>query len=281
MNLLQLIYFAEAAKRENLSETAKKFFVPTSNISSSIKRLEQELGCKLFNHSSNKITLNENGIVFYERISKALSLIDDAKRELSDVNEQELSGEIYLHCQSNRGAVTRAIEKFREKHPGVKFRMSFGEADANNVDVIISFDIPFEYQERTLLIDEDIPIAMHNSHPLAGKEDLTVADLRGEHFITGLSVETEKACKDAGFIPEIAIEINDPALVRKYIEMGLGIGFIPAYSWKGLFSDNIVLRSLGLRRRTYAYTPANRYTKRATRVFIETLAAVTADARIN
>ena len=57
MELLQLKYFCNAAETENLSKTAKKYLVPTSNISQSIKRLEKELGCELFEHSTNKITL--------------------------------------------------------------------------------------------------------------------------------------------------------------------------------------------------------------------------------
>ena len=279
MNLLQLKYFAETARTENLSETAKKFYVPTSNISSSIRRLEEELGCKLFEHLSNKIILNENGSAFFERISAALSLIDDGKEQLQDSNEIALSGEIHLRCKSNRSSVNLAIEKFIAKNPDVKFYLSCGEAQMPNADLVVSYDIAFDYSERILLIDEDIPIAMHKSHPLAQKEDLTIEDLKNESFVVGLSLETNNNCKAAGFIPKISIETNDPSSVRKYIELGLAIGFIPSYSWRGLFSDNVVIRSLGIRRQTYAYTPANRYTKRAVKAFIETLTDITKDAR--
>lgn len=48
MELLQLKYFCDAAETENFSKTAKKYLVPTSNISQSIKRLERELGVELF-----------------------------------------------------------------------------------------------------------------------------------------------------------------------------------------------------------------------------------------
>ncbi|MBR2431832.1 MAG: LysR family transcriptional regulator, partial [Clostridia bacterium] len=42
MELLQLKYFCDAAETQNFSKTAKKYLVPTSNISQSIKRLEKE-----------------------------------------------------------------------------------------------------------------------------------------------------------------------------------------------------------------------------------------------
>jgi DNA-binding transcriptional LysR family regulator len=278
MELLQLKYFCETAKNENLSETAKKFYVPTSNISSSVKRLERELGCELFNHFSNKITLNENGKLFYDRISRALSLIEDAKTELDD-NSGELKGEIFIRCKSNRGAVTQAMENFHRDHPKVKFNIAFGEAYIKNPDLFISYDMPIPYNEKILLIDEDIPIAMRYDHPLANRSDLTIKDLEGERFIVGLSIPTVNFCNAAGFHPNIAFEFNDPAYVRKYLELGLGIAFIPKYSWEHLLSDKIHLHSFGLKRKTFAYLPKDKYTKRATKIFLDYLINVTKDAR--
>ena len=270
MELLQLKYFCETAKTQNLSETAKKFYVPPSNISSSIKRLERELGFELFNHFSNKISLNERGRLFYAKISEALALIDDAKTEIAD-NESELKGEIRLRCRSNRALVTSAMEKFIAKYPKVRFRMTFGEALLKNTDLLISYDVQIEYSERIFLLEEDLPIAMRRDNPLAKLDTVSVRDFKNEPFITGLSVQTADACYAAGFAPNIAFETNDPAYVRKYVEMGLGVAFIPSYSWRGLFSDNIVFKSVGVSRKTYAYIPQSSYTKRAVREFIKVL----------
>ena len=84
MELLQLKYFCDSAETENFSKTAQKFYVPPSNISQSINRIEKELGIKLFVRSSNRIMLNKNGIEFYKRIKQALFLIDDAKKAVTD-----------------------------------------------------------------------------------------------------------------------------------------------------------------------------------------------------
>ena len=94
---------------------------------------------------------------------------------------------------------------------------------------------------------------------------------KGAKFFKDLSVETNSFCREAGFIPNIVLEINDPAYVRDYIEMGFGIGFIPSYSWKDLFTDNIVLRSVGKTRKNYAYIPKNKYIKRITKEFLKEL----------
>jgi len=65
MELLQLKYFCDAAKTQNFSQTAKKFMVPPSDISQTVKRLEKELGVALFSRHANRIVLNENGKRFF------------------------------------------------------------------------------------------------------------------------------------------------------------------------------------------------------------------------
>ena len=65
MELLQLKYFCDAAKNLNFSKTARKYTVPPSNISQSIKRLEKSLGYPLFLRHANKIILTERGKRFY------------------------------------------------------------------------------------------------------------------------------------------------------------------------------------------------------------------------
>ena len=50
MEILQLKYFCDSAVTGNFSATAKKFMVPPSAVSQSIKRLENELGTTLFEH---------------------------------------------------------------------------------------------------------------------------------------------------------------------------------------------------------------------------------------
>lgn len=55
MEMLQLKYFLESAKSESFAKTAEKYMVPASSVSASVKCLEQELGCSLFDRSCNRI----------------------------------------------------------------------------------------------------------------------------------------------------------------------------------------------------------------------------------
>ena len=282
MELLQLKYFCDAAETENFSLTADKFFVPTSGVSQSIKRLEKELECELFDRKANKIKLNSNGRRFYFNVSKALKLIDTGKSELLDLGGV-LNGDISLICLNNRSLVTAAIEEFIKKNPNVNFTIHHTLTENQDFDLLISDTSPFEYESRFLLVNDQICVAMSKNHPLAKVKPFSITQLEQERFITmtkdsSIHKITLDTCREAGFDPNIVIQSDDPFYVRKYIEMGLGIAFVPQNSWTGMFSDDIVLKKVGrLKRKTYAYLPKTKYIKSSVQKFIEVLLNLSPD----
>lgn len=112
---------------------------------------------------------------------------------------------------------------------------------------------------------------------MANNPQITVKDLEKEKFITmgnktGLFKLTNEICNAEGFAPNIVIQSDDPNYIRKYIEMGLGISFVPSTSWKGTFSENVVCKQLvNIKRYTFAYLNTQKYISKATYLFLEML----------
>jgi DNA-binding transcriptional LysR family regulator len=277
MEFLQLKYFCDAAETENFSKTAKKFMVPTSAVSQSIRRLENELGVELFERRSNRITLNEDGQVFYKAVQRVNKTLTDARRQLSD-DPADLTGEVKLQIFCSRRVVSDAISRFNELYPEVTFVLNHGYPSDEIFDLIISDeDLLKERYSRIPLVTENIGVAFSKNHPLARHETVTPKMLTGQRFITlnqhsRLYHMTRKLCSQAGFIPLISVQCDDPFYVRKYIEMGLGIGFVPMFSWKGLLSEALVCRQLeGVTRTTYAYWDDSRYMTKTVKRFLQIL----------
>lgn len=278
MELLQLKYFCDAAETENLSQTARKFQVPVSNISQTIKRLERELGTELFSRRKNQVYLNEQGRIFYQGAQAALDKLEDTCLQMQDA-QAAVAGEIRVLALTNRRILTRAIQRFKVSYPAVSFMLSHSRsAKDSDFDLIIADD---RYQadgfQAAPLLREDILLALHRNHPLAEAKQIDLSRLRNERFITmspgsSLHAITDSICRDAGFAPEIVIETDDPYYVRKYLEMGLGIAFVPSLTWKGEFSDEIVLKELdAMKRTTCVFLPDDRYLTRAVRLFAQML----------
>lgn len=278
MELLQLKYFCNAAETENFSKTAQKYRVPVSNISQTVKRLEKELGSSLFIRLKNKITLSDEGRLFYEYAKNALLKLDEAKNIISDP-DSKVSGEIKILALANRRLVTKAIENFKSLYPDTWFVLNHSPyADAKDFDIIIADDNFFaEGYTKSVLVEEDILLAAKDDHPISKIKNVQPEGLHGERFIcmpegSSLYAVTNKICKHAGFLPDIAITTDDPYYVRKYVELGLGIAFVPSLSWKDAFSDKIVLRKLDIeKRKTFLFTPSKNSPKKAVSAFCDVL----------
>ncbi len=279
MEILQLRYFCDAARTENFSHTAAKFSVPASDISQSIKRLEKELGTELFNRHANRISLNEKGKSFSEKVSSAIKLIDNAKAE---VTEPETGGKLKICITTNRRIVMSVTEKYRKLYPDTVFVISHNlpepDEDYNLIIADEDFGNSNEYVGK-LIISEEICLAVNKKHPLAAKDEgkINANDIKNEGFITmftgsSLHKTLMKVTKDMGFVPKIVIQSDDPFYIRKCVELGLGIAFVPSVSWQGQFSENILLKkSAGFIRNTFAYYSKKRHMSVAAKEFLKML----------
>ena len=147
-----------------------------------------------------------------------------------------------------------------------------------------SFDIIIDSGEdsvagydKKLLITEPIMLAVNVGSELSHAEKTDVAALDGEPFITlseksSLYSMTNSICRDFGFSPKIAIKSDDPLYVRKCVELGIGICFAPAFSWRGQFSDKVVLKNVeGYTRKTYIFTASKKHMPLCARRFCDML----------
>lgn len=276
MELLQLKYFCDAAHTENFSKTAKKYNVPASNISQSIKRLEKELGTSLFNRKSNSLTLNEQGRQFYNKIKDALNLIDEARDE---INEDEFKGKIKICIMTNRQITMKVMEQFRTQYPDVVIMSDYAlNENGEEYDLVLA-DESFNTagMEKELIICEEIALGINKENPLSKKDKITAEDMKKEHFIcmnkgSSLYDVTDRICTQLQFEPDIVIQSPDPVFIRKCVELNLGITFFPTLSWKGLFSSNVVIKKLdGFYRKTFACRNSNKFMTKHTKNFLEIL----------
>ncbi|MBE6645433.1 MAG: LysR family transcriptional regulator [Ruminococcaceae bacterium] len=276
MEFLQLKYFCDAAVSENFSRTAKKFGVPASDISQSIRRLERELGLELFFRRANSIQLNDKGREFYTRVSKSLALIDDALIAVKDV---ESRGKIKICINSNRRIVMEVIEKYRRVYPDVEIVTThFTDPTSEDFDMIIdSGEERLLGYNKTLLISEPLQLAMKKDCKFAADEKIDIKKLSDEVFVTmsdksNLYYMTNSICRDFGFIPKIAMQSDDPFYVRKCVELGLGFCFVPSFSWQGQFSDDVVLKEIeGYIRHTYIFTDPKKHITLCAKRFLDML----------
>lgn len=229
MEMLQLRYFYESALSESFSRTAKKYMVPVSSVSASVKRLEQELGTALFERTGNRVILNEKGRQFLAVVSNTLSQLDMGVSALSadPVPKQTLS--LLVRC--NRQRAVRETIQFQKLYPSISFKFTFDDAPENfdQYDVVISTPHEalaeyeyFPWQEYTIRIEA------LESDPLC-RRPVTLNQLKDRLFVTtsvhrGSFQVLEKACKKAGFTPKLFVECDDYTCRDMVVTSGAALG---------------------------------------------------------
>lgn len=244
MELLQLRYFFESAKNESFARTAEKYMVPTASVSASVKRLEKELGCKLFHRTSNRILLNDNGKEFQKSLAVVFKELDQAIDKLTSVTTD--TREINMLVRAMRGEITDYIVEYKTKHPHIAFKtvFNFDDISFENYDIIIDEKTDrYPQYERIDLYTTRIQLRASSTNPLCGKK-LTLKQLFNQSFISigennGIHNLFINACKRAGFTPNIIVQSNDLECNRKFVEADIGIGLDREYPW-GDSSDKLV-----------------------------------------
>lgn len=227
MELLQLRYFYDCARYGSIAKTAEKYIVPPSSVSASIRRLEGELQKPLFDRTSNRIVLNENGMRLKKALDKVFSELDQT---VADITCPVAEHRIKLLVRTMREQMTDHIIEYQRAHPNVTFEfiMSFDQTDFRNYDVIIDvYSEKYADYEWFELRQEQVRFCVATDHPLAGK-DLTMKQLKGQSFVTmggNIHAYIENACRNVGFTPNVIAQVNDITCFRKLMRCGTAIGY--------------------------------------------------------
>lgn len=274
MELLQLIYFRDAAELENFSAVAKKHYVAQPSVSYAISKLEEELGVKLFTRKKNKVTLNKYGKAFFSEIKISLERLQRAKNSVSNLKENAFT--VSLH--EGAVAVIPMIAAFKKQYPDVVVNFTL---DANNPDIDIMIrTLPFIDDEKcytTPLFVERIIVALPEDSPLAKKEALSIDDLRDQPII-GLAkgykmyqhINAYFELND--YTPNIIVSSSNNGTIAAYVKSGFGIAFFPELSWGGILGEGIVSRpfeDFDSRRTIYFAYKKDTQLNNATKTFIE------------
>ena len=234
LELLQLKYFETVAKYENMTTASKELFVAQPAISQSISRLEEDLGVELFARQGRRIKLNACGKHLNARLSSILTSLDSVRFESAEIAERS-SSTIGLKVLSASSLLPRMLSEFQHVYPHINFRLIQNVAETN-FDLCINSTASVKNSRDTVLLDEEILLAVPRNYPYQAAHSILLTDLKDEGFISlrkGLTFRTimDEFCDCVPFVPNIIFESDSPATVRGLISAGVGIAFWPSRSW--------------------------------------------------
>lgn len=243
MNLQQLQYFISLAKIGHVTRASEILHISQPTLSMSITGLEEELGVSLFEKKGHSIWLTPYGSVFLEHICNAMDEIEIAKSEIEklwlSLNKTIQISSTYSLSSSLLPGI---IQSFKQKYPEITIHLIqspnmdlIHDIAQGKTDFVFGRIIPdlsiYKNIKYIPLFHEDLVILINNNHPLAGKEELSLEELKGEDFIffhksTGFKSIVMEMFEYAGFKPNICYEVNDNATCNALVSANLGIAIV-------------------------------------------------------
>ena len=113
--------FTRVIEAGSFSEAGRQLGVAPSSVSRQINELEDSLGALLFQRTTRKLSLTEAGELYYERATRIITEIDEAKLAISQLDGTP-TGILRLNVPGSlsRRYIVPALVAFQEKFPGVK-----------------------------------------------------------------------------------------------------------------------------------------------------------------
>lgn len=126
--------FIAVVKHASFAAAARELGITSSAVSKQIQNLEYELQVKLLNRTTRKVSVTEEGSVFYERAGRAMEDLQEAKEQIYELKSHP-RGPLKVSVPLSLGDkyLGRSIAAFAKLHPDVELDVSF---DDRFVDVI-------------------------------------------------------------------------------------------------------------------------------------------------
>lgn len=192
MELQQLKYFKTVAAMGKISDAAEALFISAPALSTSISRLEKELGMHLFDRSSNRITLNTQGKIFLKHVDQVFANLESAKTEL---RQSMLHQGTHISLMTINNLIwVNLIASFTAEFP--QYTLSCSETSIaqfaeegfsarHNFLLACRHEIPPAYAEKlssSFLFRVRPAVIIHKDHPLAQKDALDIRELVNERL---------------------------------------------------------------------------------------------------
>jgi DNA-binding transcriptional LysR family regulator len=177
-------YFVAVADHRHFGRAATELRVAQPSLSRQIRRLEQQIGVRLFDRTPQRTRLTEAGEVFLPRAKALLRSAAQATAQARCAAQPSRIAIGYTTCM----IITPAVRALRREHPDADVQtVHLGwhqPRDAlldHRVDAVVCA-LPFstDHLDVTVLHDEPRVVILPVDHRLAGMQSVTVDDIADE-----------------------------------------------------------------------------------------------------
>lgn len=192
MELTQLLHFKTIAECKTMTEAAERLHISQPALSSSLKKLEEELGVALFERRKNSLFLSNAGLTALDYAGKILAQAEEMKNTFKQYTKE---GTLLSLGFCDAGPMRLSVPLFQKSYPHLSVSSEIAADDKNilnnllfrKYDAVISLEklehqgvvsIPFAREELMLSVAVDDVLAKEKSVCLHRHTDREIAAYR-------------------------------------------------------------------------------------------------------
>lgn len=240
MDINQLEVLATVAREKSFSRAAEVLHRTQPAVSQAIRRLEQDVGEKLFDRSSKDGTLTFAGEVLLDHARQMLNLRQSAVNAIREMRDLQ-HGKITISANEHTVFyLLPLIQEFRKLHPLIKIEVQRGvasripkEITAREVELgIISFEPSDDSLVSIPVLTDELTLIVGPKHTFAGRSVVSVKELGTETFIAHNAPSPYRQRVLETFEKQktrlhIAVELPSLEAIKRLVERGVGVALVP------------------------------------------------------
>ncbi|KOO41199.1 LysR family transcriptional regulator [Priestia koreensis] len=285
----ELKTFVTLAEVKNFTKTAKLLMISQPSVSSHIKNLEKEFQTKLFERSPKVLKITPTGEILYERAKQMIMIYDQTRQEILE-HHHSIKGELKIGASFTIGEyiLPSLLRDLQDHYPELELQAVIG-----NTEEVIQYVRRFEVDigliegqtnEKTLSVhpfmQDELFITASTQHPLVQKEEITVAELQNQSWITrevgsGTREYLNHVIRSNGLKVKSLLTISSNQGIKESLISGMGLSLLSKYVIERDVRQNnlsvVKLKDYSFTRTlSYLYAPIMEQ-KKSVKMFIELL----------
>lgn len=266
------LYIKTLYEEGNITKASEKLYLSQPALSTYLKRLENELGCTLFERAKTGLKITDAGLFYLDYLQKIKNLNDDLEIFLQKKDTKDFPNKINFGITPWVGAyVTSDISlKFAKIFPNIDLNFIEGEGyvlkelyENNKIDCFVSIDVISDYMDmkstEKLELRDDLILVVAPKSILGNKYDdamltckldnplkFDANEIKNKKIITGQNTQVLHTCitriiKNYKLHPKSFMHFRNINNILELVKSGQGITFIPKYYIKkGPKMDNCI-----------------------------------------
>lgn len=251
--------FCQVVKEGNFSSAARKLNISKVMVSRSIGYLEEDLGTRLFQRTTRKMSLTDNGTAYYERCQALIDEFDALDITMKD-NAQSIKGKLRIAAPSEAFTALYLLPFFRQlndNYPELTLDINMSDRHIDLVEE--GFDVAIrigELADSSLIAKKianvELILCASSSYvkKLENKDNMITqpqdilkhAFILDSNYRNGQQINFSKKNQTKSIKVKSQITVNSAIATSHFIKYGLGVGIVPDFMVKEDVKNQHIVR---------------------------------------